>query len=134
MKTIIRPFIYSLFALWTATLVFGKSFQVLGGLRSFLYTAAVFGLLNLLIKPVLKLIFFPINLLSFGLFSWVTNVILLYLLTRIVTFVKIADWKFPGFSYASVNLSAYNLNFWETFIVISLFIGIIVNLLLWLSK
>jgi putative membrane protein len=53
--------------------------------------AVVMGLVNTLIKPVLLLLTFPITLLTFGLFAWVINALMILLVARLV----------PGFSVAS---------------------------------
>ncbi len=133
MKTLLRAYFYSLFTLWATTIII-NSFKIKNGVYGFFYTAAIFSLLNLLVRPILKLILFPINLLTFGLLSWIINVIILYLLIKISALVTIVPWNFPGISFNNIVISAYHLNFWLTFIVTSFIIGIIVNLLLWLAK
>lgn len=133
MKTLLRSYFYSLFSLWIATLLI-SGFHIKGGLYSFLYSAVVFALLHLLVKPIIKLIFFPVNLFTFGLFSWFINVIILYLLVQITNLIQVSAWNFPGINYANIAISAYHFSLWQTFIVTSLFIGIIVNLLFWLAK
>lgn len=40
--------------------------------------AAVLTLVNLIIKPIIKLVTFPINLFTFGLFNLVINLVILY--------------------------------------------------------
>lgn len=44
-----------------------------------LFTAVVMGLLNAVVKPILKVLTFPINIATFGLFSFVLNGIVLML-------------------------------------------------------
>ena len=46
--------------------------------------AAVFGLLNTFVLPVLKVLTFPINFLTLGLFSLVLNVLLFAFVTNLV--------------------------------------------------
>ncbi|MBI4067143.1 phage holin family protein [Candidatus Gottesmanbacteria bacterium] len=133
MKRILRTFLYRLFALFATTQAI-TSFQLKGGLNSYIYTAAILGLLHLLVRPILKLVLFPVNLLTFGVFSWIINVIILFILVKITPYISIRPWVFPGISYGSLNLSSFDFNLWQTFVVISIFIGIIVNLLSWLSK
>lgn len=53
--------------------------QVQGGVTGYLLTAAVFGLVNAVLGPVLKLITLPISILTLGLFMLVLNAILLAL-------------------------------------------------------
>ncbi|OLZ08696.1 phage holin family protein [Sulfobacillus thermosulfidooxidans] len=46
--------------------------------------ALVLGLVNTTIKPIVKLLTLPINLLTFGLFGWVINALMLWLVSAIV--------------------------------------------------
>ena len=62
-----------------------------------LMAGLVLSLLMLLVAPLLKILFIPINLLTFGLLSWVINVVVLYLLTVFVSGVSVVAWTFPAF-------------------------------------
>jgi putative membrane protein len=56
----------------------GLSFT--GDMPALLLLAAIFGLINTFLKPILKLVSLPINLLTFGLFGLALNAGLLLLL------------------------------------------------------
>jgi putative membrane protein len=67
-------------ALWVATqLIPAISLQPYGGeglwqsIGSFLLIGAIFGLVNAIIAPVIKIIAFPLYILTFGLISFVIN-------------------------------------------------------------
>ena len=65
-------------ALWVAVrLVGGISFY--GGLPAFLGVVLVFGVVNAVVKPVLKVFSLPLLLLTLGLFSLVINALVLWL-------------------------------------------------------
>ena len=65
-------------ALWVATrLVPGVSFD--GGALPFLGVALVFGVINAFIRPVLKILTFPLILVTLGLFALVVNGLMLWL-------------------------------------------------------
>jgi len=75
----------------TAVLVYGLSTIMpgveLGGMGSAAILVVVLGLLNAVVKPILKIIGFPITILTLGLFLLVINVII----------VKLADWLMSSF-------------------------------------
>jgi putative membrane protein len=50
-----------------------------------LIVAVIWGILGLTVRPILKILTFPINLLTFGLFSFVLNALLFWFLA---TFIK----------------------------------------------
>ena len=53
--------------------------------------AAVLTLVNLIIKPIIKLVTFPINLFTFGLFNLVINFAILYAVSYIVPQYSLND-------------------------------------------
>ena len=64
----------------------------------------VIGLLNLTLRPILKVLFLPINLLTLGLFNWLINIGLLYL----------ALWLVPGFMIGQITFLGWELSeFWS---------------------
>ena len=65
-------------ALWAATgFVSGISFN--GDYRLLFAVAIVFGLLNAVVRPILKLLTFPFLILTLGLFIFVLNAVMLWL-------------------------------------------------------
>ena len=72
----------------------GLSFT--GDLPALLVLAVIFGLINTFLKPILKLLSFPISLLTFGIFGLVLNAALLLLLAFVSS---IAGLKFSVGGY-----------------------------------
>ena len=65
-------------ALWAATrVVSGLSFD--GDWRLLLVVALVFGVLNVAVRPILKLLTLPLFILTLGLFTFVLNAVMLWL-------------------------------------------------------
>lgn len=133
MKTLLRAFLFSLFGLWLTTYLV-RGFRVSGNYQTLVIGAAALGIIYLFVKPILKLFFFPINLLSLGLLSWLINVAILYILTVLVPQISVTAWNFPGISYGGIVIPAYPLNQIATFVVAALTLSFIVNFLTWLSK
>jgi putative membrane protein len=74
------------FGLWVTTiLVPGISFH--GGLGTLLVAGAIWGLFNLIVRPIAMIISIPLLILSLGLFYFVLNGILLC----------VASWFLPGY-------------------------------------
>ncbi|MDP3998840.1 MAG: phage holin family protein [bacterium] len=133
MKRILRIFLISVFALWlTARLIDGISIE--GGNQTLFFAAAVFTAINLFIRPLLRLLFLPLNLLTLGMFSWVANLLVLYLLVLIVPQVKISPFDFPGFLWSGFTVPAMHLNFIFALAVSSFLISFISSFLNWLAK
>jgi putative membrane protein len=74
---IIIRFAVNAIALWVAS-VLVSGVTVSGSAVEWLVLLVVFGLVNAVIKPILKLLTLPINVMTLGLFTWVINAFLLW--------------------------------------------------------
>ena len=94
-------------ALWVATrLVPGVSFD--GGALPFLGVALVFGVINAFIRPVMKVLTFPLIIVTLGIFALVVNGLMLWLTSSLS---------------ASLGLGFHVSGFWAAF-----FGGLVVSL------
>ena len=77
MKLILRILINAV-AIWlTSVLLSGLNFS--GNFLNLIVVAVIFGLVNAFIRPIVKLLTLPINVLTLGLFTLVINAIMLLL-------------------------------------------------------
>jgi len=99
-----------------------------------LLAAAIFALLNIFVKPVLKLLSLPFNLLTFGFFSFLVNVIVLYGVNYAIPKFKIVGFHFAGYTYSGFSLPAYDFNQLASALLASLFIGLTATVLHWIFR
>jgi putative membrane protein len=90
MVHLIARIVVNALALMATTVVPGISFH--GSIGRLLLAGAVFGLFNLLVRPLALLLSIPLLILSLGLFYFVLNGILLV----------IASWFMPGYHVATL--------------------------------
>ena len=124
----VRVFVFSVFGLWFAsqllpTLILSDGWQAL------FQAGFALSLLMLIVRPLLKILFIPINLITFGLLSWFINVIVIYLLTIFVPSVVIRAWTFPGISYFGFVIPSIYVSYSLALIISSLLVTFITNLL-----
>jgi putative membrane protein len=133
MKKYLRLFLYNGFSLWlTASLIPGVNF--LGKYQVVALTALVLTLVNVLVRPLVNLLFLPINLLTLGSFRWLINVIALYLVTKLVSQFQIGGFQFLGFNYRGLIVPAFFISTFWVYVLASFGISLITSFLLWLSK
>lgn len=132
MKKLLRIFLINLFALWSSSYLIA-GFEIKNGVESFLKAAFFFSLINIFLKPLLKLLLLPINLLTLGLFSWILNVMLIYILTLIVPQVQVHPFDFPGFAYQGFVIPPIHFDLFWTFVVSSFIISLVSSFLHWLT-
>lgn len=131
MKTLLRYFLINLGALYLTTRII-PGLVYTGGIRSLIIGGVVFMLINFLLVPLLRILFLPLNLLTLGIFAWLTNVLALYALTTIVSDFQLVPYTFGGFQSGIINLPAFELTTFLVAVVASFVIGIITHLLQWL--
>ncbi len=132
MKSILRLYLSSLVGLYVCQ-YFISGFRINGGVENLLISSGALALIYLIGKPVLKILMLPINLFSLGLLSWIINIAILYLLTRLVPYISVSPWQFPGFEYKGFLIPAYDLNQIMVFVLVSLLLSFMVNLTSWIS-
>ncbi len=79
----------------------------------------VLAILNATLRPFLKIIFLPINILTLGIFGWIINAAVLLLTT----------WLVPGFVIGPIALWGITLNQFWSLIAVSFALSIISNFL-----
>lgn len=77
MKLILRILINAV-AIWITSLIL-EAFSFSGTWWQLLIVALIFGLVNALVRPLVKLLTLPINILTLGLFTLVINALMLWL-------------------------------------------------------
>lgn len=126
-------FLASFGGLW-ACQSFISGFKITGGFENLLMATGTLTLIFLIAKPVLKILFLPINLLSLGFFGWIINVAMLYILTKFVPYITVSAWHFPGFDYQGILIPAFDLNQLLVFILVSFLLSFVVNFINWISN
>jgi len=69
------------FSMWIATLIV-PGISVDGGVTTYLWVALLFGLINTFFGSIIKVLTFPVSLVTFGLFLLVVNAAMLSLTAR----------------------------------------------------
>lgn len=127
-KKILGSFLINLFALYvTSQLVNG--FELQKEMRSLLILCAGFTLLHLLLRPILNLIFKPLNFLTLGFVGLLVDAALLYGLTVYFPQIRILPWDFPGLFLEGITIPARNLGTIEVTILSAFSINFIRSIL-----
>lgn len=133
MKHLVRTFLFNVFALWfTSTLL--PALVIVGNWQTILLAGFTLSLLMLVVHPMLKILFIPINLITFGLMSWLINVIVLYLLTLFVPEVIVKPWVFLGATWAGFVIPSVNFNYFLALVAVAISVTFFANLLHWASE
>lgn len=100
MKLILRILINA-FAIWLTSMLL-SSFNFTGSVLSLIVVAVIFGLVNALVRPIVKLLTLPINLVTLGLFTLVINTLMLILTVWLSDSLSLTGGLFENFLIAFV--------------------------------
>jgi uncharacterized membrane protein YvlD (DUF360 family) len=73
----------------------------------------------------------PLNLITFGLFSMLVNVGILYLISVFVPGFEIVAFKFEGYEILGFSIPAIQLNTFFSTLVASVFLSLSTSVFLW---
>lgn len=118
MRNIIIRTIINAIALWVAAFIVG-GISLTTDLIQWLLVAIVFGIVNALVRPLVKLLTLPINLATLGLFTLVINTLMLLL----------TGWIAEGLSFEGNVFQ----NFFNAFLA-AIIISIVSTVLSWFLK
>jgi len=96
-----------------------------------LIASTVFAILIMFVKPVLKLISLPLNLFTFGLFSFFSGALLLYLVSIAVGGFSIVPFDFPGVEISGFFVPKFHAIAMFSALIASIFISWLSTLLRW---
>ena len=100
MRWLLRSLITTGLSLYLVSLIL-PGFTLSGGLTRLAVTAVILTLATKLIKPLINLVMLPINLMTLGLFRWVTHTFPLYLVAWLSP-----DLTITGFTFNQWHFSA----------------------------
>lgn len=83
-----------------------SGFAVIDGWQAYLVAGIVLGLLNLIIRPILKIITFPLVVISLGLFLIVINAIIIWLTAQLTGYIVIESYV--ALLWATIVIAAVN--------------------------
>ena len=106
MKHFILRILGNTLALWVASF-FVQGFHIGGGIKEYFIAGAVLGLLNMIAKPILKLISMPIIILTLGIFTLVINALMIWAVDYLFEFVKIDSLY--ALAYATIIVVIVNM-------------------------
>ncbi len=128
MKGIVIGIVGTAIAFIVATLLLPKV-TLDGNIGHLVILIFVFAVVNAFLKPVLKLLAFPINFMTMGAFTWVINTVLLLGVAWIGgTLLKIG-FSIAGFPKAGISIEAIVMAFLASIIIslVTTVIGLVVK-------
>ena len=104
------------------------------GLKTLVSVALALTVFESVVKPIVKLLLLPINILTLGMARWLINVIGLYLVTIVVPGFSISPYQFPGLNYNGFSAPTVNFSLFWTYVIVSFLLNLVISLVRWIIK
>ena len=105
-----------------------------GGLKTLFTISIILAVTNIFIKPIIKILTLPIELVTLGLFGIVINAGMLYLTAYLISDFSIRGFYFTGFENIWFSVNSMQIPNWGTAVIASTLIGLITSTILWLTN
>ena len=133
MKTLLRHYVIDTVALYLAsTATSGLIFAE--GIKTLLLAGVGLMAASLVVRPLINLLILPLNLITFGLFKWVSSAVALYLVSLVVPGFKIGNFVFLGLPTGWIDIPSFSLNGILAYVGFSFLLSLITSFMHWLIK
>lgn len=137
MKNIMRSIIFNIFSLFILSIAF-SGVRINGGIISLLISGLILSILMMIIKPILSIVTFPLSIITFGLYSLVSNIvntmIIFYLLTMLTKQFTIVPFMLEQIRINALVTPRTQLNEVFAFAVVSSVYLIMKGVFSWLTQ
>lgn len=133
MRGIVKNITFNSISLFVLT-EFVSGVKITGGYQTLIAAGIILTVLNMIVKPIINIFSLPLNMVTLGLFSFITNAILLYLLTIFAPSVTVSSFTFSGISWSGFIVPMMSFNTLTAFIVSAAVLALIINFFKWLTK
>ena len=110
----------------------GLSYE--GGLKTLFFAGASLTVINLCLQPIIKLLLLPINLLTLGMFRWLTDVLCLFTLTLFLPEVRIKSFTMEGLASGGFSVPTFHFSLLLSLITLSFLISCTTIFINWLIR
>ncbi|MFZ5932663.1 MAG: phage holin family protein [Patescibacteria group bacterium] len=133
MKTLLRHYVVDTVALYLVSqIASGMVFE--GGAKSLLLTGVGLMASSLVVKPIINILILPLNLITFGLFKWVSAAVALYVVTLVVPGFRIIEFVFAGLTTKWIGIPGFAFSGLAAFIAFSFALSFLTSFIYWLIK
>ena len=134
MRTVARAVLTQTLALFLTTQLL-SGLSIIGGWSTYLVGGVLLSLLSFALKPLLQIIAFPLNIITFGLFNCIINAILLWVLTILVAHINVHIFRTPEIAIFGMTVPSIHIySIIPAYIVIAVVLAAITWGITWITK
>ncbi|MDP2720934.1 MAG: phage holin family protein [bacterium] len=100
--------------------------------NTLLLAALFFSIFYLVVRPILKILSLPLNLITFGIFGLLANAIIFYLVDTFIPGFEIRSFYYEGGGLLSLSLPSLYLNMFFSTVIGSLLTSLLTSIFFWI--
>lgn len=132
-KKLLLGIIINSACIWVAAQLL-PGFQYNSNIYTLPTAGLVLAILDKTIKPLLKIVFLPINIITLGLFSWVISAVVVFLLSFLVNQITIKSFFYTGINQYGFVIPSLQINKTAVVFISALIIRVVNSFFYWLIK
>lgn len=133
MKSLLRASLINAFSLFVLTQIL-SGVKVSGGISSYIFGGIALALIYKILKPILNIVSFPLNIVTMGATSFLINILLFYVATSLIPQISINEFTLNGISFAGFVIPTLHLNIFFAYGAAALLQSVLVSFISWLRK
>lgn len=133
MKKLLRHFVISFVSLYLASIT-AQGLVFSNGLRTLAVASLGLTVVSIFAKPIINILILPLNLVTFGIFRWVSSAIALYLVELLVKDFNVSHFYFSGFSNKWFDIPTLSFDGVLSYIGFAFILSFISSSLHWITK
>ncbi len=108
------------------SLIFGNHYLTVAKVALFLTFFEYF------LKPLVKLLLLPVNILTLGTLRWIVDVLALFLAVTFVANFRVRDFVFSGLQLPNLVISPFSFHGFWSYVATAFWLNLIIAVLRWL--
>lgn len=128
MKKISRMIIFSATSLFLLTRL-NSGVILSSDWEKILITIILIALIYYIINPIMKILLLPINIITLGLASFISYIIIFIIINDYFNLIQFKSWNFPGIYFNTVIIKSFTLSPLANKVFSAFFISLIISFL-----
>ena len=117
LRLVLRSIAINLASVFIAAQILSGVISYVGGYQTLLFASLIIAVVNLFVRPIINLLLLPINLITLGMFRWLSNLVTLYIVTWLVPNLQFHLFVYPGLDLKSLIIPHIHFSAFGAFLV-----------------
>lgn len=134
LRLILRTLAINFIGVYLTVRLLSGIITFVGDLKTLLFAALAIALINIIVRPIINLLLLPIHLITLGLFRWLANLVVVYIITLVIPNLRILPFVSPQITLPYLIIPPVNFSVFGAFIFTTLVFSSVFQFLYWLFQ